>query len=1835
MGNALSLEKVSSNFDDILNTNPSQFNRLIIENYAPSNIGFHLRMWKFTHDDSSLTEPISKPFQLQNMNPISNDFNQTDCVLILLVYKEYLFHDKENPNKISNFPYSLINSLPQLSNFRQDSLNTPVISSMGVEKLQRTMTNGGNLYQNEAEEGEEKLLHNKMHYVGFVWEGLKCSYMMKMYVCRKAKAFERYVSDCFFREKCLEIIFNGANFSKKGKIKSGTVLQQVSNTKNKFSFEHVEMIKNFRKNNLLLKILLAENDKKFKSISDFTPKGSPVKTSRSVSKDRTSGRKFDFPLRYPCPCEVKNKGNNLFMNFGKQIPKELPYTKSISNTPKRNYSPERLRSKSPNSNNRNTHSKTSTLYLLNFEASDKKTVSSNEEDFCTFNVNKIFSKNNEAGSNTDELKNKPNDEEMQTYDIPTPNKETLYNNVAVQFERISRIDRSRSKSTDKSRSPLRSPHKPRKMYFEIQDSPEEEIHIVYDDTEESVAKGSEKDPKESENPVDFSFLQSSDSTEKVKLSIPKDNISMPISQRSMLPMEGNKPRRKLDDDFIIKCLKNRNMKKDLFEHLDLDENKTLDIDELRGLMDRISAQVSKRHFDDKTGLNNEKLRLPYEYKEVLDRLADALKGNKAISDVDQFGDVIYEHIDWDSDKVIGDLVLWFSNIKYSNTAYDFQKTPKQKEVTCTVLAKAVEFVLKEVINKKEKRTTHPYFKDNYNKLESLGPVALFFEPKRILKTLMNNLLNNKKTVDPKTFEDLIYSTAKYLEKDYIDIKEYLKDKKHAKKLFDFFDTDSSGKLDKKEIRVAIDRFSRAFVFQANGKESKLTNEVQLPIEYKSIINDLNKKAVFTNDEIYKDMNLEDFTEIIYQLPKKQEKEIRDIDKKMNLQGERKFSKEAMNIFDPKNTGTIDPKYLKEKLEEMIKEFVGPGENTKTGPKRLPFDPKSILAGLDKMLADGKKCMDYPEFFDLIYNGNVNNKKDNECDKGKPDAKDDNSGKQADSLENDDLQKFQYWCGDIFKATNAFNYVDTDKDNLIEKKHLEETLDKAVKNFVKKKGLKDISKLPVNYKTILKRLSQLTKDEFKNIIEPVKELPINNDLAVSTLNFEVNLPPVTQTVQEFQEIPEEVSSEPELPTPPAEEIDPHDQITVTHGSIYKCDALKVSCKVEIIEEQNKLRMMACPKNEKIENPIGDKWSLIWVCNDYNPITVWDNLKDEKGNPSLCEVEMVKSWDSDRIKRINLDETGNLIFNKRKPKQNFMLIKREPKMFRPAKPIKEKKAPKVVIPPPPQPKIEPPPQLNISIVEDIILSEFGIDFKKFCKIIYGEEPSDDEQRLYEKANNSKKLQSPRSQSKKEAIDAIVNKNSKDDLKKAFDVLDTKKIGKIDFPQFKQLLLDICIEKLNLKDKTGPKPLPWTNEELEKFFSEIDQNKDKFIDFDEFCQATIGENEKGDKKNKDPIMQKLIEKILQVNKQPQLNNQPQVNKPQTVPINPSENDKQIPSKPDVLKKELSSQNLNENQGSKFSDTKSNKSKKSNPIKKSPKSKPDTWKNKPQNPMEYKPTQEKPVTPNKNASPPKIKGGLLRGAGRQLLNAENLLKTPSKSQKSITKKSDRSIGKKSKENTPSRSPNLVKLGMKKYDASSKNNKSGKISPNKPVLKVNDIAYSDKKVDNDDKSNQSFDSKFSSNNNKKDDNILNPVKNNNQDNGSKRSLGLKKNEPEEKKMNRSTKFVAKNLPPPVDKDKNKDKIKKSPIKNSGQKLSDNNFIKKDTFSSATSKVDSLNDLDNNVNKKDQEKNQPANMKKNPKPTENSLKDNPFIVTSLKSIEKGGSKPVGPTKPNKNNNTKI
>ena len=35
-------------------------------------------------------------------------------------------------------------------------------------------------------------------------------------------------------------------------------------------------------------------------------------------------------------------------------------------------------------------------------------------------------------------------------------------------------------------------------------------------------------------------------------------------------------------------------------------------------------------------------------------------------------------------------------------------------------------------------------------------------------------------------------------------------------------------------------------------------------------------------------------------------------------------------------------------------------------------------------------------------GNVNNKKDNECDKGKPDAKDDNSGKQADSLENDDL-----------------------------------------------------------------------------------------------------------------------------------------------------------------------------------------------------------------------------------------------------------------------------------------------------------------------------------------------------------------------------------------------------------------------------------------------------------------------------------------------------------------------------------------------------------------------------------------------------------------------------------------------------------------------------------------------------------------------------------------------------------------------------------------------------------------------------------------------------------------
>jgi len=66
--------------------------------------------------------------------------------------------------------------------------------------------------------------------------------------------------------------------------------------------------------------------------------------------------------------------------------------------------------------------------------------------------------------------------------------------------------------------------------------------------------------------------------------------------------------------------------------------------------------------------------------------------------------------------------------------------------------------------------------------------------------------------------------------------------------------------------------------------------------------------------------------------------------------------------------------------------------------------------------------------------------------------------------------------------------------------LADTLDSAVKSFVNKKTLKDISKLPCNYKSILDRLNKLKKDEFQNIIEeqepPAIALPEPEEINIS-------------------------------------------------------------------------------------------------------------------------------------------------------------------------------------------------------------------------------------------------------------------------------------------------------------------------------------------------------------------------------------------------------------------------------------------------------------------------------------------------------------------------------------------------------------------------------------------------------------------------------------------------------------------------------------------------------------------------------------------------------------------
>ena len=229
----------------MLKINPDIYKRIDIEDTIPNNIGFHLRMWKFEKDLDNPIDPIARSFSLQELNSKDFEITPSDCFLIFLVFREEFHIDPRCQNTAEYFPPSVLNVLPQFKRFKEESLVSPVISSMDLGKINRTMIDGG-MGKNSGEE-----INTNLNYIGFVWEGLFCDDLMRAGAINKIFKLESYINK--IGPKFLEIMFTGAIYNK-GSIKAGTVLNLMSTKNQNYEKEELKAIKISRRKNLLLKM---------------------------------------------------------------------------------------------------------------------------------------------------------------------------------------------------------------------------------------------------------------------------------------------------------------------------------------------------------------------------------------------------------------------------------------------------------------------------------------------------------------------------------------------------------------------------------------------------------------------------------------------------------------------------------------------------------------------------------------------------------------------------------------------------------------------------------------------------------------------------------------------------------------------------------------------------------------------------------------------------------------------------------------------------------------------------------------------------------------------------------------------------------------------------------------------------------------------------------------------------------------------------------------------------------------------------------------------------------------------------------------------------------------------------------------------------------------------------------------------------------------------------------------------------------------------------------------------------------------------------------------------
>jgi Ca2+-binding EF-hand superfamily protein len=250
-------------------------------------------------------------------------------------------------------------------------------------------------------------------------------------------------------------------------------------------------------------------------------------------------------------------------------------------------------------------------------------------------------------------------------------------------------------------------------------------------------------------------------------------------------------------DNILDALGDMRQSKDAFRYFDRNRNGTIDRKELKSGLDRIVKEVMQRATEPGSNLaQTGPFSLPFNFASIQKVLGNPDLGKKGLTFL-EFERLVYADKIEATDYPIWDKLAWFRNPKDSKIAWNYFDKLPTKKIKNDYLKEALALLEKQAVKQykvessRRSKLNIPWDNSRVNSYTSRNPEGVSYQ---VFREMIYG-------IPPRQFDNISLETKL----------SWFKSLEFAKQLFELFDWDCSGTVDKEELSGELENFARELI----------------------------------------------------------------------------------------------------------------------------------------------------------------------------------------------------------------------------------------------------------------------------------------------------------------------------------------------------------------------------------------------------------------------------------------------------------------------------------------------------------------------------------------------------------------------------------------------------------------------------------------------------------------------------------------------------------------------------------------------------------------------------------------------------------------------------------------------------------------------------------------------------------------------------------------------------------------------------------------------------------------------------------------------------------------